>query len=60
MLDFFILNKRFIMECSILGVVGIVLALVIVFVIGLLLDVDSFAGGFFSKLTKGKDPHRDD
>ncbi len=48
------------MECSILGVVGIVLALVIVFVIGLLLDVDSFAGGFFSKLTKGKDPHRDD
>jgi len=48
------------MECSIIGMIAIGVALVIVFVIGLLLDVDTFAGGFFSKLAKGKDPHRKD
>lgn len=48
------------MDCSLLTMVGIGVALVVVFVIGLLLDVDTFAGGFFSRLTKGKDPHRED
>jgi hypothetical protein len=48
------------MECSIITMVGMGVALVVVFVIGLLLDVDQFAGGFFSRLTKGKDPHRKD
>ena len=48
------------MECSLLTMVGMGVALVVVFVIGLVLDVDTFAGGFFSKLKKGKDPHRED
>ena len=60
MLDYFKLNKRIIMECSIITMVGMGIALVVVFVIGLLLDVDKFAGGLFSGLTKGKDPHRED
>lgn len=28
--------------------------------IGLMLDVDTFAGGIFSSLKKTKDPHRED
>jgi hypothetical protein len=48
------------MECSLIAMVGIGVALVVVFIIGLVLDVDQFAGGFFSRLTKGKDPHRED
>jgi len=47
------------MELSLL-IIGLGVALVIGLVIGLMLDVDSFAGGFFSSLTKGKDPHRKD
>ncbi len=42
------------------SVIGIIAALVIGLMIGLMLDVDEFAGGFFSKLTKGKDPYRED
>ena len=48
------------MECSVITMVGMGVVLVVVFVIGLLLDVDKFAGGLFSGLTKGKDPHRKD
>jgi len=42
--------------CTIAVVAGIIIS----FVIGLLLDVDSFAGGIFSFLKKTKDPHRED
>ncbi len=37
-----------------IGILGIGLAIFIVFVIGLLLDVDTFAGGVFSMLKKYK------
>ena len=34
--------------------------LVVGVIVGLLLDVDTFAGGIFSKLSKTKDPNRED
>lgn len=46
------------MELSLL--IGLGVILIIGIVIGLLVDVDTFAGGLFSKLKKGKDPHRED
>lgn len=42
--------------CTIALVAGIVIS----FVVGLMLDVDSFAGGIFSGLKKNKDPNRED
>jgi len=42
--------------CMIAGIIGVIVA----FIVGLLLDVDSFAGGIFSGLSKGKDPNRED
>jgi len=40
---------------------GVILAIVIGFVVGLLLDVDTFAGGIFSALkgSKNKDEDKD-
>ena len=46
------------MELSLL--IGLGITLVVGVLIGLFLDVDTFAGGLFSKFTKGKDPHRED
>jgi uncharacterized protein YneF (UPF0154 family) len=46
------------MELSLL--LGLGATLIVGVLIGLFLDVDTFAGGLFSKLTKGKDPHRED
>lgn len=40
--------------------IGFGVILVIGVVIGIMIDVDSFAGGLFSKFSKGKDPHRKD
>ena len=41
-------------------ILGLGAAFVIGLVIGLVADVDTFAGGVFSKLAKTKDPHRED
>jgi len=38
---------------------GVVAAIVIGFLVGLLLDVDTFAGGIFSIFKGSKDKHRD-
>ena len=46
------------MELSLL--IGLGVTLIIGVFIGLFLDVDTFAGGFFSKFTKWKDPNRED
>jgi len=40
--------------------VALIAGIIISFVVGLLLDVDSFAGGIFSGLKKSKDPNRED
>ena len=58
MLDYSINNiKGFVMDmCTVALIAGIIIS----FVVGLLLDVDSFAGGIFSGLKKSKDPHRED
>ena len=42
--------------CTVALIAGVVLS----FMVGLLLDVDSFAGGIFSGLKKTKDPNRED
>ena len=41
-------------------ILGLGVALVIGIIIGIMVDVDTFAGGIFSKLAKTKDPHRED
>jgi len=39
--------------------IGVVFAVLIAFVIGLILDVDEFAGGFFSKISGSKKKNKD-
>ena len=46
------------MELSL--IIGLGIAFVIGLVIGLIADVDTFAGGVFSGLKKNKDPNRED
>ncbi len=40
--------------------IGLGVILVIGVVIGIMIDVDTFAGGLFSKFSKDKDPNRED
>lgn len=43
-----------------LYVVGLIIAVVVAFGIGLMVDVDEFAGGVFSKLKGTKDKEKDE
>ncbi|NOR58313.1 MAG: hypothetical protein GQ474_07305 [Sulfurimonas sp.] len=40
--------------------IGLSIGLVMGLLVSVIIDVDSFAGKFFSMLTHGKDPHRAD
>lgn len=43
-----------------LNLVGLIIAVVLGFGIGLMVDVDEFAGGVFSKLKGSKDKEKDE